>query len=548
MSFVRFAPLLLLSAFTLALPGCGASADSGPSDAATDAREDGGLDRAVRFDDEGPVSLVYRESRAFGLVVLEHGAPLAGVRVDLGLEGDAQDSSLLETTLTTDAEGRAVGTLVAGTVSASFSLRAALATGETARLAVQTVAPHEVRVTLEPLYDGARNVPQFEVRLLRGGACPAVYPGPADPTAETVLTVDAAAPAFPLDRGLLFAGLRVLAVGLDAGRPLTWGCVDDVTVTTAGIDRLAVAMTDLPWPPPGRHEIEIALPLATLAVGVAHEAFAPFAPLLDGERDAGEFVIDGLIEELRAEGDTAAVEVLQTSRLADGLDAGVTLAVPDLGAAVAGVRDRAAEFLRVAAFAGEVDLGEMDGTGNGEAVERWRTIGDGTTTLPLAAEDEPAVEGVVRTTFASDHIALGPHDLPLSLGRVVALALSHAAGGVDPDWAARFAAWLEAELPCATVVAALTASADLVAVCDAACLLPLCETWRDGLTASSAEALAGAELNYNTLQATSSCAFLDDGGRLLPTGRCDGAIEAHWRGFADVILSGTWSVVSDPLP
>jgi len=540
--------VFLLLPFVPALPGCEGVGDTAPSDVGTDAREDGGSERVVRFDDEGPVSLVYRESRAFGLAVFEHGAPLAGVRVELGLEGDAQDSSLLETVLTTDAGGRAVGTLVAGTVSAAFSLRAALATGETARLAVQAVAPREVRVALEPLYDGARNVPQFEVRLLRGGACPAVYPGPADPTTEAVLTVDAAAPAFALDRGLLFTELRLLAVGLDAGQALTWGCVDGVTVPTAGLDRLAVAMVDLPWPPPGRHAIEVALPLGTLALGVVDEAFLPFAPLLEGERDEGEFVIDGLIGALRGVGDTAAAEVFETRRFADGLDGAVTLAVPGLGAALAGVRDGATEFLRAAVFAGEVDLGETDGTGNGEAVERWRTIGDGASALALAAAGEPAVEGVVRTTFASDHIALGSHDLPLSLGRVVGLVLSHAAGGADPDWEGRLAGWLAAELPCAELVAALSVSADLVAVCDTVCLLATCEAWRAGLAAASAAALADAELNHNTLNAASSCVFLDAGGRLRGSGRCDGSIEAHWRGFADVALSGAWSVVPDPLP
>lgn len=548
MSVARFARLFPLLPLLPALPGCGAGADSSPSDVGTDAREDGGSTRLVRFEDEGPVSLVYRETRAFGLVVLEDGAPAAGVRVDLGLEGDAQDSSLIETVLATDAEGRAIATLVAGTVSASFSLRAALATGETARLAVQAVPPHEVRVTLEPLYDGARNVPDYEVRLLRGGACPSVYPGPADPAAETVLRVDAASPTFALDRSLLFAELRVLAVGLDLGQPLTWGCLDGVTVSTAGIDRLAVAMADLPRPPPGRHAIEVELPLATLSVGVVDDAFLPFAPLLDGERGNGEFVIDGLIQELRDAGNTAAVEVFEASRSADGLDAVVSAAVPGFADALAALRDRATEFLRAAVFAGEVELGETDDSGNGEAVERWRAISDGTTSLLLAAAGEPAVEGVVRTTFASDHIALGPHDLPLSLGRVVELALSHATGDDEPDWGARLAAWLETELPCAAVTEALTASADLVAVCNASCLLALCEAWKADLATASTAALLDAELNHNTLNATSSCVFLDTGGRLLPTGRCDGAIEAHWRGFADVALSGAWSVVPDPLP
>gem|GEM_PF-3466307 len=548
MRFARPALAFLALLFGPALPGCQGVGDSSPSDVGTDGAEDGGPDREVRFDDEGPVSLVYRESRAFGLVVLEEGVPRAGVRVELGLEGDAQDSSLVETVLTTDGEGRAVGMLVAGTVSTTFWLRAALATGETGRVAVQTVAPREVRVTLEPLYDGARNVPQFEVRLLPDGACPAVYPGPADPTTEVVVTVEAAVPAFALDRALLFTDLRVLVVGLDAGRALTWGCVDGVRVPTAGLDRLPVAMTDLPWPPPGRHGIEVALPVGSIGARVVDEAFRPFAPLLEGGRGEGEFVVDGLIGALREAGDAAVAEVFETRRLADGLDDAVGLAVSGLGAALAGLRDGAAAFLRAAVFAGDVDLGETDDTGNGEAVERWRTIGDGTTALALAAAGEPAVEGVVRTTFASDRIALGSHDLPLSLGRVAALALSHAAGGADPDWEGRLADRLEVELPCAEVVAALTVSADLVAVCDAACLQAACERWRGGLAVASAAALADAELNYNTLNAVSSCVFLDDGGRLEPAGRCDGAIEAHWRGFADVALSGTWSVVPDPVP
>ncbi len=540
-------PCLTLLLATHALPGCGGADAAG--DVGTDvAHDDGGSTRSVLFDEPGPVSLFYRESHTFALTVLEGSGPLAGVRVDLGLEGEAHDSSLLETALTTDDDGRAVGTLVAGTVAASFSLRAALSTGETTRLEVRTAPPHEVRVTLEPAYDGGRNVPEYEVRLLPGGTCPAVYPGPADPAQETIHTLVAATPTFALGLDLLFAELRVVVAGRDAGAVLIWGCVDGVTVSTAGLDRLPVALADLPWPRPGRHDVQVALPLATTALDVVDEAFAPFGALLAEERTDGEFVIDGLLAALRAAGNTSALEVLEARRLADGLDAAVDLAASGLGASLADVHDVAAEFLRRATFAGEVELGEADGTGNGEAVERWRALEQGATVLPLAAAGEPAVEGVVRTTFASDRIALGPHDLPLSLGRVVDLVLSHAADGTTPAWGTQFAEWLGGKLSCPAVVDALTASADLVAVCDATCLLSLCEDWRTGLVTESAAALTSAESNHHTLNAVSSCAFLDGDGRLLSTGRCEGTVDVHWRGFADVSLTGTWAVVPEPLP
>lgn len=548
MKFLRsLLPLLLL--LPLALTGCGAASDSAPDDVPTDtARDDGGTSRTIRFDEEGPVSLFYRESRTFVVVVHEHSLPLAGIRIDLGLEGDAQDSSLLETVVTTDVEGRASATLVAGTVSASFTLRAALSTGETARLSLQTAAPHEVRVTLEPLYVGARQVPDYEVRLLRGGTCPTVYPGPPDPREETVLTVPAEAPSFVLGRDLLFAELRVLAAGTDAGTALTWGCVDGLTVATAGIDRLPLTLVDLPWPRPGRHDVEVALPLASLAIDVVDAAFAPFAALLAGERTDGEFVVDGLLEALRTAGNTAVLEVFEARRPADELDAAVDRAVDGLGPALSEVQEDAAEFLRRATFAGEVELGEADGTGNGEAVERWRTIEDGTTALLLAAPEEPAVESAARTTFASDHIALDSHDLPLSLGRVVDLVLSHAAGGTTPAWGAQLATWLGDELSCTAVVGALAASADLAAVCDTTCLVALCEGWRAELANASAAALTAAESEHHTLSAAASCTFLDTGGRLPSSGRCEGTVDVHWRGFSDIALTGTWAVVPEPLP
>ena len=547
MNFTRLVPLLLLFT-TLALPGCGAASDSAPPDGDTDAsRDDGGTSRAIRFDEEGPVSLAYREARAFGLTVFEDSVPLAGVRVELGLEEDAQDSSLLETALTTDGEGRAVGTLVAGTVSASFFLRAALPTGETTRLEVQTTAPHEVSVTLDPLYDGARNVPEYEVRLLAGGTCPAVYPGPADPL-ESVLTVPGASPTFVVGRELLFAELRVLAEGRDGGAVLTWGCVDRVTVSIAGVERLPVTLVDLPWPHPGRHAVAVVLPLSTLGLEVVDEAFAPFAGLLAGERTDGEFVVDGLVEALRAAGNTSVLEVLESRRPVDGLDAAVDEVAGGFGISLAELYARAAEFLRLAVFAGEVELGEADGTGNGDAVELWQTLGDGTTSLPLAATGEPAVEGAARTTFASDHIALGPHDLPLSLGRVLDLVLSHVAEGTAPGWSAGFTEWLGDELSCPAVVDALTVSADLVAVCDSTCLLALCEGWRTGLVSESTGALTTAESNHHQLNVVSTCTFLDADGRLLSTGHCEGSIDVHWRGFADVSLTGTWAVAPELLP
>jgi hypothetical protein len=190
-------------------------------------------------------------------------------------------------------------------------------------------------------------------------------------------------------------------------------------------------------------------------------------------------------------------------------------------------------------------------------MDRWFALTDGAGhDLPLGLAPDPYVEGILRAVSGCDTLELREHQIPLSLGRVLELVLAWSTGAADPtDWSTAWTHWLATQVPCAAVTTALSrAAADLATICDAACLALACEAWRAGLTDSSAAALSRAEADYSTLVYGATCTFLDEFGRLLPEGRCDGApgsATGRWHGLppaTELPFSGSVSVLSEILP
>jgi hypothetical protein len=526
--------------------------DSSTGDGGDTSRDDGGTTRTVRFVETGPVELLYRESYGFTVEVAEEGGPAVGTRVDLALE-NAQDSSLDSTTLVTGADGLAYGTVVAATVSVSFSVRASLATGEAAYLEFLTNPPRDVRVTLDPHYTGDRRVSSYEVVLTPGATCPAAYPGPSEPGTSVTISVPAADPTFSVDRGLLLAALEVSVAGIDGGEALTWGCVDTVAVPPAGLPSLVVALIDLPWPRPGTHTTKIELPFATLGSATIDAAFAPFAALLAGEVSTGAFILDGIGTALHASGNDPIRAVLDARRPLDLLDDAAAAVAPALTAGpdpLAAIREGARTFLGSAWVEGQLDLGEADGTGNASSLDRWLSLNDGTTGIPFVGPGDPLLDSVARAIPSSGSLDLRQHEFPLSLGRLVELVLDAQLGAGTGSWTAALSARLAELIPCDAVAAALAVSADLAAVCDAACLAPFCTAWRDGLAAASGGALAAAELDYTTLNVISAtCTFLTAEGGLDGAGDCVGTATAHFRGMSETgDITGGFAVFAAPYP
>ena len=522
-------------------------------DGGTDVADEGS-GRSIRFLEEGPVELIFRQSFSYSIQVDGPDGPVASARIDVALNG-GQDSSLDATVLETDADGIAGGTLVAATVAIDrdFVLRASLPTGETAELEIRTSAPRDVRVTLAPQYDGERRVSAYAVALSPGGICPTAYLGPSEP-GTTTLRVDAADPTFVVPVGLLFSSLQVSVAGIDtvAGVvgdvTLTWGCVDGIAVPTAGLAALPVSMIDVAWPRPDTHATTTRLPLGPLAAEVVHAVFASVAPALDGSASAGALAIDGMIAALDADGNAPAREVLAARRGLDDLDAVVDEAMPDLAGILRGARDDAVAFLNEASIRGELELGEVEVSGNSASVVRWIDLTDGTATVPFADDGAPAVEAMTRAVRSSSGLELRQHEMPVSLARIVELVLGAGMGGhAAVSFTDLLGTHLQTFVPCESVAAALAASSDILAVCDTACLLRACSAWRDAVVVAAGAELAQAARDYSSLAVTAQCGFLDPDGRLAEAGRCDGDATARWSGMVGGDLPpGPFTV--DPSP
>jgi hypothetical protein len=432
-----------------------------------------------------------------------------------------------------------------------FWVRAALSSGETARLEVSTTPPGDVLVTLDPDSTCARNVPTFEVRLRPSAPCPAMYSGPdAD---DYTVTVDSSHPTFAVPLGLLFAPLQVVVVGIDAGVELTWGCVADVTVPTAGLPSLGVTLTELAWPLPGLHATDVRLPFGELAAEVLAAALEPYRPLLDELATPGTFALDGIVAALRAGGSDPAAEVLEARRVLDGLD--LALNADDvlglLRTPLLALRTAATTFLADCHVSGQILLGEPDVTGVSASMDRWLALADDAgLALPLGIPPEPYAEGVLQAVPGCATLELRQHQIPVSLGHILELVLAWSTGATDPaDWSTAWTDWLAAQIPCDAVATALSRSADLTTICDAACLQLACEAWRSGLAESSAAVLAAAETGYSTLVYRATCTFLDEFGRLAAGGTCygaPGAVVGFWHGLAETPLSFTGSISVSP--
>jgi hypothetical protein len=537
--------------FFVAAAACSVTGAAGPFDGGDEHAADASEVRTIAFAETGSVTLRYRETYGFLLRVTSSTGGVAGLHVDLALDGDAQDSSLSATALVADGGGEAAGSLIAGTVRASFSIRASLSTGETARLDVRVEPPDEVMVTLAPVYAGARATPTYEVGILPGDACPAVPVPAPEPAGEITFTVDASDPSFAVPRELILSPLRIAVTGQDRDARLTWGCADEVVIPSGGL-ALSIDLRDLPWPAPGAHAIEVGMSLAGIVDPILVAVFVPFAPVAEEGVAQGTFVVDGIVAALRDEGRSTAADVLQERRTIDDLDDDVEASLADAGIDLAveidALRASVDAFLAAARATGVVELGEADPAGAAEGLDRWLALTDGESEVSITTPDGAAVEAVARAGFSSDRLELRQHRLPLSLGRLVLLVLDAGAGGGVVGWATGLPGWLADRIPCADIAALLAVAYDLTDLCDIACLESACLSWRDGLARLALAAFETADADFTYLNFSASCGFLDATGRLAAGGRCEGDAVGQWEGLDSVEIGGPFSLLPDAGP
>ncbi len=509
-------------------------------------------DRDIAFRRGDPVSLRFREEYRFVVLVEDASGPVAGASIDLGLEGDVRDATLGESRIETGAEGTAEGLLIAGSVDASFRLRASLATGEAALLQVRVGPPGGAEIRVLPVYDGPRVVERYDLRILPGASCPAVRGLPPDDS-ELVVSVDASTPAFPAPGEMLLSPVRLVLVGRDRGIDLLWGCEAGVLIPLDGIDAIEIALADLPWPRPGAHDLDAGVLLGLHGTPAAQAALAPFAALMEGSVSQGRFVVDGVVGALRASGNTAAASVLSERAAIDGLDEAISGDLSrrgiDIGAALRGAASSASAFLASARVAGAVVLGEPDEAGRARGAVRWSVLSAGSVEIPISGGAGVVEDPDVGILFEADALVLGRHEMPMPLGRAVGSVLANALDPTTAAWTGRPAepgaldALLAAAVNCDAIAEILRAAADLYVLCNVDCLGLACRAWLVDLAAASAAPLDAADAAASEVDLTGRCSFLLDDGRLAPGGRCDGTVRGWWIGSERLSVDGPLLVV-----
>lgn len=414
----------------------------------------------------------------------EDGTPIAGATLQYALAGDVRDASLDALAAHTDARGRASGTILAGSMPASFEVRITAPRAEPAVIHVAVSGRGFGRLTVAATpYGGQRDVDELRVRLFRDAGCHdamialAGDEGP-DRTARIAREVGEA------DFLGLPAGVRYTAEmqGLGpSGIPLAHGCTDDVTVSRDTSTTATVDLVDEPLQPAGTYDAVATFDTADSA-GLLRERVEHAT--LDAVEQAGSgaaWLLDATEHYLREdqENDPAA-QALATLREGGDLVGSLAteLAEEGTGPREAGdeLADLVAERLATVALSGRLTIEPGSDTPVSWTTQRLE-VGAGAPSgtrlgLPLDALGEPIGTALqARLETSTDQIRIEEWQLRLPLGSLARLTLEAVAR--ERDLAAPADLAREAG-GCPTLETWMASQPSLADSCDPACRVRAC--------------------------------------------------------------------------
>lgn len=231
------------------------------------------------------------------------GRPIAHAPVAFALIGRAQDASLAELTVTTDAEGMAANTLTAGEMVATFRVRVSAEGADDVYLDVAVSDAGFGMLAVEAPYTGARVVAQRVLTAQAEARCGAeVTDG--DPMLTLTDADEAVFIALPAETRY---AVSAVASGAD-GTVLARGCVDEIQVEADGEVRATVEFGDEPLQPAGTFDLEATLDTTAPAeslVEALEEAVVSLVLDVAGDAHAltpgAALLLDSLDDTLRSE-------------------------------------------------------------------------------------------------------------------------------------------------------------------------------------------------------------------------------------------------------
>ncbi|MCC6878104.1 MAG: hypothetical protein IT378_27575, partial [Sandaracinaceae bacterium] len=336
--------------------GCSGSAivlDGGPE-------PDGSLPAGRLVLESAPsLTLVFGAESEIVVRYEESGAPASGVPLRFGLEGRANDSTLTELTVETDAQGRARASVIAGSVASVFRVRI---DAERAASASVDVAVGDLGfggLLVEAPYSGRRE--GAVRRVVEIGAdldCGSLRPGEGSRT--MVFTSPSSAelvfPTLPVGPRYAVAA-RVEGSG---GAVLARGCVDAIELVRDQQTRVSITIVDRPLTLAGDYDARVAVTSEPVIALVADVFTAAGETLVAAAGSPAALCLDALDRQL----DPAGRAFLSTRRaaleasLAGDLDAAGE--GPEVSLEIA--RSRLRERLSAITLAGPLGVGDTGAT------------------------------------------------------------------------------------------------------------------------------------------------------------------------------------------
>lgn len=299
---------LWVSVALLALAGCGdGDPDVGPLGAdagATDLGAPGPERRRLDLVSESSLHLVAGEQARIEVRLLDADErPVAGEPVGFALVGRAQDASLADLSVTTDAEGMAANRLMGGQIVATFRVRVSAEGADDIHIDVASSDAGFGSLIVDAAYAGTRVLAQRVLTAQADSKC-AEEPTEGDPTLTLTDMDEAMFLALPADTTYAVHGV---ASGLD-GTVLARGCVDGVVVAADRDVRASLVWDDEPLQPVGTFELEAELdttaPAASLGQSLSQTGDAlvlDVAGVANAASAGAAFLLDSLDATLRGE-------------------------------------------------------------------------------------------------------------------------------------------------------------------------------------------------------------------------------------------------------
>lgn len=433
----------------------------------------------------------------------QDGEPLGGHRVQFALQGDARGSALGVVEATTDNQGLASTTLIAGNESATFEVRAS-APKATVRASVVVSLAGAGAVDVTVLYDGGRDLDSYDVTLVPDESCDfALQQGLVGPV---TFSIPSNAPQTSF--GDVVPGSHAaIAWGRDAaGAKVAEGC-SEVEVVAGETTVVAVILVDRRLDLEGSFEMQAALNVDQSAARVVDAAEeAGVAWLSDQPLAGARRYLDAMEAHLRESGRATDAGFLAANRLGGGVE-------PSLQ----GELEAAGLGPRVAVTALAQRLGQRGGRLSVEATyavasndplmmsfvarEVFARDVDGASPLRLELADDDS-EGVVgasidgRFNEVASVIEVATLRLELSLGRYARVLLQGlgAEQGVNSLGQELYAAG-----GCELVKAWAVTHPATSPYCEASCAAAACEAVLDSLQGAVAESFAVLDVDHEAI-------------------------------------------------